>query len=904
MKHKRRPRQSVLEPLIGNAGQSVPGPLKVGESAVREERNPSAAAGVMFWMMPALSGFACLIYQILWMRHGGVLLGNTSHAAALTLAVFFGGLSMGGWYWGERCRNNSGPLRTYAWLELGIAAAGIALLIAPAMVPHVYPMLYQDGGKGLALTAFKVISTLLMVFPASFLMGGTLPLLGQAVIRRRISFGTITARIYAVNTMGAACGAFATAFLLIWLLGLRMTCVTAMGGSIAAALLAFRLSQQTCFQNAAAHVLEEDEPGNPQQRRKSNMADSPVAGKPVISRPLIAFLAFVSGFNLLALEVVWTRMLAQLHENSVYGFATVLIVVLVCLSLGAWLASRLARSRMPAPQVLLWLFALGGTALAMTPLISMNLTEGMKMLATDSTFAAYVLRLFVTGCATIGLACLPLGAVFPFLMKGEERFITHAGNSIGMLSAINTIGAILGSLAAGFLLLEWLGVWHTIQWVSAIYLIVAVLTPAGGYAGTYSARIASGIMLVLLFTGLDPSRLPGPSNTDPTGEGEKLVEKWEGSDGTVTVVEKPGNRLSIKINSNYSLGSTDAYAPQIFQARIPLLAYPASESVFFLGMGTGITAGEALNREDFKHVEKVVACELSANVVAASKKYFTGKVDGSDPTNGLYQDPRAEVVIGDGRNHLLANRERYSMINADLFLPYRRGTGNLYSREHFQIVRERLKPGGVFVQWLPLYQMTEREFGIIAHTMIIVFPQVSLWRGNFQPGAEIAALVGHADHTPLPASTLDAGNDKRLAVEGATHLDMQELMLPINEQTILFFYGGNLTRAAGLFEKYPLNTDDKPVIEFGTPRSLHQPAGADRPQFLETRFASLVDKIQTRTPPDEDPMLVSRSPSSRKLPLAGSAFHRGWIARVHGNEETWMKEWQTFLDQWMDPENR
>ncbi len=901
MKHKHPSKPSTRKPHKAAAGNSIPWPSDRSKSALPDEQNASTVPIAMLWMLPALSGFACLIYQILWMRQASVLLGSTSHAAALTLAVFFGGLSIGGWYWGNRCQNKTNPLRTYAWMELGIAVAGIVLLVAPVIVPRVYPMLHQESGKGLAMMAFKVISTLLLVFPASFLMGGTLPLLGQAVIRSRASFGTITARMYAVNTMGAACGAFATAFLLIAWLGLRMTCVTAMGASIAAALLALRLSRQTCFQVTSTHAIEEDESGNPQQKKKSNQADSPAAGKPAIARPIIIVLAFVSGFNLLALEVVWARMLAQLHENSVYSFATVLIVVLVCLSLGAWLASQIARSKIPAPQVLLWLFVLGGAALAITPVVSTSLTEGMKMLATDFTFPVYVLRLFATGFATIGLACLPLGAVFPFLMKGEERFIIHAGKSIGMLSAINTIGAILGSLAAGFLLLEWLGVWHTIQLVSAIYLVVAVLTPARGSAGTYSARIASVILLVLLFTDLDPARLPAPSYADATGESGKLVEQWEGSDCTVSVVEKTGNRLSIKINSNYGLGSTDAYAPQIFQARIPLLAYPASQSVFFLGMGTGITAGEALNRSDFKDVKKVVACELSANVVAASKKYFTGKT-GSDLTNGLYQDPRAEVVIGDGRNLLMASGETYSMINADLFLPYRRGTGNLYSREHFQIVRERLNPGGVFVQWLPLYQMTEQEFGIIAHTMMTVFPQVSLWRGNFQPGAEIAALVGHADLTPLPACALDVEDQKRVAVQGATHLDMQELMLPINEQTILLFYGGNLTRAADLFDRYPLNTDDKPVIEFGTPRSLHQPASAGRPQFLETRFANLVDKLQSRTPPDEDPLLISRSRSNRKLPLAGSAFHRGWIARVHGNEKTWMKEWKTFLDQWSDSE--
>ncbi len=871
MKHRHPSRKSLPKPRT--------------ELAAAPDLSP-VVLGAAFWLMAGLSGFACLIYQILWMRQAGLLLGSTSHAAALTLAVFFGGLSLGGLYWGGRCRKHSAPLRTYAWLEIGIAVGGIALLFAPGVVQKVFPMLHGEEGKGLALTAFKVGWTLLMVFPAAFFMGGTLPALGQAAIRNRDSFGSTTARMYAVNTLGAACGAFATAFVLIWFLGIRNTCLVAMMVSIAASLLAFRLSRQARFQGAAELSL--DEPS----REASE--------KPGIPRPAVVALAFVSGFNLLALEVVWTRMLAQVHENSVYSFATVLIVVLACLSLGAWIASRLARSGMPAPKVLIWLLALGGGALALTPLISMALTRDMRMMDTEFQFAGYVLRLFGTGFAAIAPACLPLGAVFPFLMKGEEKFASHAGKSIGALSAINTLGAILGSLAAGFLLLEWLGIWHTIQLLATIYLFAAILTPGGGFSG----RIASCIMLILVFTGLDPSKLPTPASSAPGGERETVVEKWEGSDCTVSVTRNPRDGLSLRINSNYSLGSTEAYGPQIFQARIPLFAFPETDSVFFLGMGTGITAGEALNRDEFPRVGKVIASELSPNVVAASEKYFTSEAGGPDPTNGLFRDPRAKVVIGDGRNFLLAGQERYSMINADLFLPYRRGSGNLYSREHFQIVRERLKPGGVFVQWLPLYQMSEREFGIIAHTMTTVFPQVSLWRGNFQPGAEIAALVGHADLTPLPASALDATDDKRLAVEGATHLEMQELMLPVNAETVLLFYGGNVTRAADLFGKFPLNTDDRPVIEFGTPRSLHQPKGADRPQFLETRFADLVDKLQARTPPDEDPLLAARSPASRKLPLAGSAFHRGWIARANGDEKRWMEEWKKFLENWIGEDAR
>lgn len=902
MKHKRHSRQSIARRTTKIAPEPALQAGNPDDKPAVPERNPSGLAGAMFWMMTGLSGFACLVYQILWMRQTGLLFGNTSQAAALTLAVFFCGLSTGGWYWGRRCRTLTSPLRAYAWLEAGIAVAGIAIFIAPALVRQVLPMLYQQDGKGMALLAFKLAWTLLMVFPPAFFMGGTLPVLGQAIIRRRNTFGTTTARIYAVNTLGAAFGAFATAFLFIWLAGFRMTCAMAMAVSMIASALAWRLSRHDGFHAVPSDALEDPVLKVPQRGRNDRRSDPSSKGQPTMRRALIACIAFISGFSLLALEVVWTRMLAQVHENSVYSFATVLIVVLICLSLGAWLASGLARSKTAAPKILVWLIALGGAALGLTPVIYHGLTQGVKMLETDFSFAIYALRLFTTALLAIGPACLLLGAVFPFLMKGEEQFTTRPGESIGILSAINTLGAILGSLAAGFLLLEWLGLWRSIQMIAAIYLIVAILAPFGMKAGSPIARIAAGVALLLLLTLLDPSRLPESPATDPMGGKETVVEKWEGSDCTVSVVRGFQDNLSIRINSNYSLGSAAAYGSQMFQARIPLLAYPSTGSVFFLGMGTGITAGEALNRDDFPMMRKVVACELSPNVVAASRKYFTSGNEGMDLTNGLYHDPRAKVLIEDGRNHLLANRETYSMINADLFLPYRRGTGNLYSRDHFTIVRDRLKPGGVFVQWLPLYQMSEREFGVIAHTMISVFPQVSLWRGNFQPGAELAALVGHADHTPLPACSLDVESQKRDAVAGATHLDMQNLMLPINTQTILLFYGGNLSRAADLFDQYPLNTDDKPVIEFGTPRSLHQPPESGRPQFLETRFADIVDKIQQRTPPENDPLLTLRNASSRSLALAGSAFHRAWIASANGDEQTWMEQWKKFLTQWMRTE--
>jgi spermidine synthase len=884
MKQKRK--SSGAKPKRNPTAPTQAAQNQVVATDVTAPSERSGFRGIMLWPMIGLSGFACLVYQILWMRQLGLLFGNTAQAAALTLAVFFAGLAVGGWFWGRRCQQLTNPLRACGWLELGIAACGAATIAAPGVIQLLHPMIYQRHGQGAALLVFQLLWTWLMVFPPAVLMGGTLPVIGQAVIRGASAFGATTARLYAVNTIGAACGAFAAAFVFIPLLGIRLTCGAAMLASVVAGVLAFRLSRQA---QAVEEAVE------PVRKKRGELA----AEENPLSRAAIRWLAFLSGFNLLALEVIWTRMLAQVHENSVYGFSTVLIVVLACLALGAWLASWLARGKSPAPHTLVWLIVLGGTALVISPFLFAGLTSNLMMLPTNASFSTYLLRLFGTAFASIGPACLLLGTVFPFLMKAEERYATQPGRSIGTLAAFNTVGAILGALAAGFLLLEWLGLWLSIQCIAAGYLLVALLMPTVKTDAIRACKAAACVMLVFAFTVFGPARLPDSWTKDVVGERETLLEKWEGSDSTVTVVRDSMGHVAIKINSNYSLGSTAAIAPQIFQARIPLLAFPATDCVFFLGMGTGITAGEALDRDAYPNVEHVVACELSPGVVAASKKYFAGGAGNPDMTNGLYQDSRARVIVEDGRNHLMASDAKYEMINADLFLPYRRGTGNLYSLEHFQNARDRLKPGGVFVQWLPLYQISEREFGIIARTMISVFPHVSLWRGNFQPGAEIAALVGHTDATPVPPSVLNMEQEKRAAVAGATHLDIHNLRLPINEQTVLLFYGGNVGLAADLFADYPLNTDDRPVIEFGTPRSLHRPESEGKPQFLQDRFADLVDRLQERTPPGEDPLLAERTPASRELALAGSAFHRASIASVTGDEKAWRVYWEKFLDHWI-----
>jgi spermidine synthase len=853
----------------------------------------------IFYLMVFFSGFAGLLYQILWMRQLGLLLGNTSYAAAITLGIFFLGLATGSWFWGNRCARLSKLLPTYAWLEVGIAVSGIFFLAVLNYFNSLYPIIYQSVGPGTNLLILKCLLTLLMVFPPSFFMGGTIPVLGQFLIRTQTSFGTTAAKIYGINTIGAAAGAFITGFFLIILLGFKLTCFLGIFISLAIALVSFLIARkpETTLGEAAVVAPEQKSNSSKKSAAKKKEIAEPVVEQPqAISRNVIYAFAFISGFNVLALEVLWTRMFAQVHENSVYSFSAVLIVVLIGLALGALFASWLAKHSAHPIKTLFFLMILSGIGVAISPFIFFAETNKLQMIATDVAFASYVWSLFKTGFATIGLPCLVLGTVFPFLMKSEERFADQPGKSIGILSAINTVGAILGSMICGFLLLQFLGMWRSVQIIAASYFIIALIMPIGKNAFFLATKALTAFILILSLTVLNPAKLP-VTGTVPGNEPENIVEVWETSDGTISVVQSDFKGHSIKVNSAYSLGSTSSRMSQILQTRIPLLIYPETESIFYLGMGTGATAGEALNKTDFKNIKEVTVCELLPDVVKASKKYMTGKVDGFDYTNGLFSDPRAKVLVEDGRNHLMATDKKFDMINADLFIPYHRGTGSLYSLEHYQSAKKRLNPGGVYVQWLPLFQVSEYEFGVITKTMLTAFDQVTLWRHNFQPGGEIVALIGHHDASPIPSNEIP---NNRQSIDQEDLASIEYLKIP-NQEDILLFYCGNLNASRSLFEKYPVNTDDKPIIEYKTPISLHHDKSNGTKQFVADQFSNLIDKLLETTPPSSDPVLTGQDPKNKNLPLAGAAFHKAYIAAGSDDEHAWNVNWQKFQRNWITP---
>ncbi len=842
---------------------------------------------MIIYLLVFLSGFSALIYQVLWMKQLGLLFGNTSHAAGATLAAFFAGLAVGSWFWGKRSAQCRNPLRIYAGLELGVAITALLYFVVMKGYHVIYPELYQSVHSGAWLFWIKFLLALVLIFPPAFCMGGTIPVMGQHAIQNPSQFGSTSALLYGINTLGATLGALLAGFFMPLWFGFQATCFIAMGITVIVAVLAFLVSRSSSASRVVEVSKNEDE--------ASTVGLDAVNGyKRDKHRVALWVICFLSGFGVLALEVLWTRMFALVLENSVYTFAAILVVVLSCLAGGSFISSVLARRKWSPNLVLTVLLALSGISIALTPTAFMELTDSFQYLALKAMWVDFVFILFKICVLTIGSPALMLGTIFPYLMKTEEQYATSPGKSLGHLATINTVGAVLGSLVCAFLFLEQFGMWRSMQIVGGIYFLMAIGMPSVSGRAGIAFKGVSVVGLVLLFTALNPSQLPVTGALQGHKD-EVTLKAWEGSDCTVSVV-RSNDGLAIKINSDYGLGSSNGRTRQACQAEIPLMLKPDAKSVFFLGMGTGISAGAALS-DRFPQVERVVTCELSPKVITAAKEYMT-HVDGVDLTNGLFTDSRSTVLTEDGRHYLMATQEKFDVIDADLFVPYRSGAGSLYTKEHFESVKDRLKSGGIFVQWLPAYQVTEFEFHVIGRTMLEVFDQVSIWRCDFAPFNEVVAFVGHQGGAPLAACDIDDSQTKKSFVYGNDH---DEIYKTLNPQTALLCYGGNITASKELFSGYPVNTDDKPVIEYMAPRYYRNEGKDKMPWFVGPYLLKFIKDLQQACPPEKDPLLANRNSGNRRLPLAGSAYQETKLWAQVGNNAECERSWEQFIKEWLAP---
>ena len=852
------------------------------------------------------SGALGLIYEILWFKELTIIFGNTAYATSAVLAAFFLGLATGGYVcgklrWGTKTLSSS--LLAYFFLECGIGVfIFLYVIFHDVYFDFYYTVLQSIEAGSSVILLIKFLLSLSLLFIPTFLMGGTLPILGRvlsyALGNKPREDGTM---LYALNTFGGVFGVFIAGFYMPMIFGFKKTFALAASGNILLAFGIYMLYRYSLSQTfSPPHEVI----------KKKEIRQNIFLKKP--SRSYIYALIFLSGFATLALEVLWTHMLLQEIVSDVYSFSLILGIFLTTIACGALLSRRIMRQKNRDVWFLLHKICAGASILiAASPLLFIFATHVIIPWANSGGFTTYILISTFATLAALGIPTLSIGLIFPLLLYAIPESKNDAGNTIGNWTAANTVGAVFGAILAAFILLPFAGLINSILIIASIYLTMSYITirytESTRITTTHKALLYAFSLCILIFFYVLPGRFAMESYADD----EISVAEYYGAHGIVSVVEShPSyypeniNDLYIRLNRHTTLGGTGSSAHEKRQAHLPLFLHDNPKRVFILGLGTGITAGAALSHP----IEKLSVAELVPEVIMASQEFFTPFV------NNLFSDERARVIFDDGRNYMLHRKETYDVIISDLFHPWTPGTAYLYTKEHFELIRKHLGEEGLFAQWLPLYQLSEKEFSIIAKTFLEVFPESTLWRGNFETQTPTVLLIGAMKSASLNPDTLvknvlklndnapDELIDFLVSTRGlpvlAVRPQSREFLtkaLPRFSKIIPFtLYAGNLSEYKDAFKDYPINTDDKPIVEYLSPQSLIASRNNDiwlSYKNLELFFDSLARKI----PLDNDPYLALLSPAQKNYVRAGLSYYRFAVNDFDENAEEANKWFSDYL---------
>lgn len=655
------------------------------------------------------SGAAALIFETLWFRQAGLALGNTVWASALVTASFMGGLAIGNALvarYGRRIRN---PLRAYALLEIIVAGTGVALVLGfPAVTAALAPWLGWFTGPTL-LNALRVSSAFALLVIPSSAMGATLPLLARTLSLWDSNFGRVLGQLYGWNTLGAVVGALVGELLLVDVFGVRGTGLMAAGLELVAAAAALRLSRRLPSRNVTASPDEHRTP--------------PTTGGGF----RIGIAAFLAGSLLLALEIVWFRFLQLFIPPTSLTFAIMLAVVLLGIA-GGSLAASVWLHRDPIAHRFAVLVALGGgialvTTYSVFPLALALVPQGID-------FFAAALAVFVLSVQLMMPVCFVSGLLFTLLGRALQKHIGEEARATGLLTLANTVGAMLGALAAGFLMLPRLGMERSLFVLACGYVIVAALLTGGTAARRdITARVLGWALSALAITlfpfGLMNGRYLGLVVEAWSKDGSRVVAIKEGLTETVLIFRRDllGQPLEYRLVTNgIGMSATGLIASRYMGLFVwwPVAVHPAPRSALLISYGLGTTARALTENHDLSSIDVV---DISENVLRMSGLVFPA------PASNPLDDPRVKVHVEDGRFFLLTTRRRYDIITAEPPPPKTVGIVNLYSREYFQLVHDRLAEGGIATYWLPVHHLEGHETRSIIKGFCEAFAECSLWTG-------------------------------------------------------------------------------------------------------------------------------------------------------------------------------
>jgi spermidine synthase len=679
-----------------------------------------------------LSGASGLIFEVIWSRLFSLVFGATTLAISTVLTAFMGGLALGSYLAGRIADRLRDPLRAYALAEAGIGAAALLLPLVVGTFDAVNQFLYRSFSDNYIVLAGArfVISSAVMVVPTT-LMGATLPLLSRYFVQSQAEQSRVGLRVgtlYAINTFGAVMGTFLGGFVLLPLLGQEATNTLAACTNITLALVVLvayrvrsRMPPPPAVDSEVEQILEQVDaaPPPPEVDRRARR---------------VALCAFgVSGAVAMVYQVIWTRALFVNIGSSVYSFTIVLVAFLIGLAGGAATFGRFAqRSKNPLGMLALFhvaiavLVGVSHLLIDQLPFVFLYLLRGEQLSSRLILWSQFHMALLTMLPATFAM-----GGILPITVRIYASGLERVGKDVGSAYSINTIGAIVGSFLAGFVVIPVLQLQPGMYLAACTNLLLAlVLGSFSSWRRSFKIALAPSVVAIAVIGALLPSwkllhftagifRPALARDVLKTGKWEdpKLVYYRDGISTTVSVEQWSAEHFSLKNNGKVDASTGDDMPTQITVGLLPVLVHPRvpeiRPEVLLIGYASGVTAGSILQYP----VHRLDVVELEPAILEAAK-YFR------HVNNRPRSDRRLRLITDDGRNFLAAGTARYDVIINEPSNPWITGVSNLFTREYFEIGRRRLKPGGIFCTWAQMYEISPRHIKSIYSTFSSVFPHV------------------------------------------------------------------------------------------------------------------------------------------------------------------------------------
>jgi spermidine synthase len=733
-----------------------------------------------------LSGAAGLVYQTVWSRELVLLFGNTSQAIATVVTAFMAGLGFGGLLGGRLVRRFKRPLRIYGLIEILVAVLAILLPATFGSFGLLYRSVYETASP-FQLGLIRLGLSLLAVTPVTVLMGMTLPVLTAFTVQSLPEAGQRIGRLYAANTLGAVLGTLLAGFVLIELLGLSLAAGVGVAMSLTAGIVALLLDRVP----AAAGPAAEPASGVAQARPGFEPSSQ-------LPRGVVLLASLISGFIALAFEVLWTRLFSEGVGATIYVFALILAIYLFGIASGATLYSRLSRPSRDTP------FVLGGCYV------------GIGLLAIGTV---------VIGSDAAGLGLLPgprllvllpatvlMGYAFPLSARMLTRSVDDVPVSVGSLYATNTVGSILGSFSAVFLLAPHLGTNSSIMLLAATGIGLGAVLVALDRRGRehewrtlgapVTVRSGSGVLAALLALASVGAVVTGQPITATSTQNHirQLGLHSDHAEDEFATVDAIGGSPAQRRLFVGGVGITSHTVDTKLMAYLPKALRPGAQDFLVIGFGMGSTYRSGLilgMRTD--------AVELSPSVASKMPVFYP------DADQYLHS-PNGRVIVTDGRNYVRLSGKQYDLIAVDPPPPIESaGTVLLYSREFLHEGRSHLLPGGVFMLFIP-YGGSIDDFRDHARTFAEAFAHVEL---VMSPGGYGVYMLGSDRPVQLGGGSVerflgtasarqdlgDAPDDPALDGAGWSRLVEQHHWLSDGEVVSFAGPGG-------------LITDDRPLSEY------------------------------------------------------------------------------------------